>query len=160
MASAAGGVKRVTLELGGNDAAIVLDDMPAKLAAERSIRAPWSMPGRSAWRSSAPMCTKPSMTNSSGKITRLAQDAVVDEGTRQGVTIGPVQNKMQFEKVSALLADARERGTVLAGGAPLDRPGYFIAPTIVADLDDDAPLVREEQFGPVLPVLKFPTWTT
>jgi len=62
---------------------------------------------------------------------------------------------MQYDKVVALLADARERGTVLAGGEPLDRPGYFIPPTIVRDLDDDAPLVREEQFGPVLPVLKY-----
>jgi acyl-CoA reductase-like NAD-dependent aldehyde dehydrogenase len=62
---------------------------------------------------------------------------------------------MQFEKVRALLDDARRRGTVLAGGEPLDRPGYFIPPTIVRDLDDDAPLVREEQFGPVLPVLKY-----
>jgi len=44
---------------------------------------------------------------------------------------------------------------VIAGGEPIDRPGYFIAPTIVRDLDDDAPLVREEQFGPVLPVLKY-----
>jgi acyl-CoA reductase-like NAD-dependent aldehyde dehydrogenase len=62
---------------------------------------------------------------------------------------------MQFDKVKALLDDAKQRGTVLAGGEPLDRPGYFIPPTIVRDLDDTAPLVREEQFGPVLPVLKY-----
>ena len=62
---------------------------------------------------------------------------------------------MQFEKLREILADAREKGTVLAGGEALDRPGYFIPPTIVRDLPDDARLVREEQFGPVLPVIKY-----
>jgi len=89
------------------------------------------------------------------ELAKLARDAVVDDGFKQGTTIGPIQNRMQFEKVRALLDDARAHGTVLAGGEPLDRPGYFIPPTIVRDLDEDAPLVREEQFGPVLPVLKY-----
>jgi len=155
MASAASGVKRVTLELGGNDAAIVLDDMPAKLAAEKVYQGAMVNAGQVCVAIKRAYVHETVYDEFLEEITRLAQDAVVDEGTRQGVTIGPVQNKMQFDKVSALLADARARGTVLAGGAPLDRPGYFIAPTIVADLDDDAPLVREEQFGPVLPVLKF-----
>ena len=89
------------------------------------------------------------------ELARLANEAVVDDGSKQGTTVGPIQNKMQFDKVKALLDDAKQRGTVLAGGEPLDRPGYFIPPTIVRDLTDDAPLVREEQFGPVLPVLKY-----
>ncbi|NKJ43966.1 aldehyde dehydrogenase family protein [Novosphingobium sp. SG720] len=155
MASASGSVKRVTLELGGNDAAIVLDDMPAKLAAEKVYQGAMVNAGQVCVAIKRAYVHETVYDEFVEEIARLAKEAVVDEGTRQGVTIGPVQNKMQFEKVSALLADARERGTVLAGGAPLDRPGYFIAPTIVADLDDDAPLVREEQFGPVLPVLKF-----
>lgn len=62
---------------------------------------------------------------------------------------------MQFEKVCALVADATKRGKVIAGGKPLDRSGYFLPPTIVRDLPEDAPLVCEEQFGPVLPVLKY-----
>jgi len=88
-------------------------------------------------------------------IAKLAEAAVVDDGSKQGVTIGPVQNRMQYEKVKGLLEDAVTQGRVLAGGQLPDRPGYFIPPTIIADLPDDAPLVREEQFGPVLPVLKF-----
>jgi acyl-CoA reductase-like NAD-dependent aldehyde dehydrogenase len=64
---------------------------------------------------------------------------------------GPIQNKAQFEKVKGYLADAHARGKVIAGGAALERPGYFIPPTIVRDIPDDARLVREEQFGPVLP---------
>jgi acyl-CoA reductase-like NAD-dependent aldehyde dehydrogenase len=62
---------------------------------------------------------------------------------------------MQYEKVCGFLEDAHAHGTVLAGGKPLDRAGYFIAPTIVRDIADDARLVREEQFGPVLPILKY-----
>jgi acyl-CoA reductase-like NAD-dependent aldehyde dehydrogenase len=85
----------------------------------------------------------------------LAEAAIVDDGTKQGTTIGPIQNKMQFERVRALIEDASQRGKLVAGGAIPDRPGYFIPPTIVRDLDDNAPLVREEQFGPLLPVLKY-----
>jgi acyl-CoA reductase-like NAD-dependent aldehyde dehydrogenase len=155
MASAAGTIKRVTLELGGNDAAIVLDDMPAKLAAEKVYQGAMTNAGQIC------VAIKRAYVHESiydaflDEIAALARNAVVGDGTQQGVTIGPVQNRMQFEKVSALLADAAQTGTVLAGGAPMDRPGFFIPPTIVADLDENAPLVREEQFGPVLPVLKF-----
>ena len=53
------------------------------------------------------------------------------------------------------IADGRARGKVIAGGKVLERDGYFIAPTIVRDIPDDARLVREEQFGPVVPVLKY-----
>ena len=155
MAAASASIKRVTLELGGNDAAIVLDDMPAKLAAEKVYQGAMTNAGQIC------VAIKRAYVHASiydeflSEITLLAKSAMVDDGTKQGVTIGPVQNKMQFDKVSALLTDAREKGQVLAGGAPLDRPGYFIPPTIIAGLDDNAPLVREEQFGPVLPVLKF-----
>lgn len=155
MASAADTVKRVTLELGGNDAAIVMEDMPPALAAQKVYQGAMTNAGQIC------VAIKRAYVHDSiyeafcEEIARLAQTAVVDEGTRQGVTIGPVQNRMQFEKVSALLADARASGQVLAGGEPLDRAGYFIPPTIIAGLDDDAPLVCEEQFGPVLPVLPF-----
>ncbi|MFX7824921.1 aldehyde dehydrogenase family protein, partial [Acinetobacter baumannii] len=68
---------------------------------------------------------------------------------------GPVQNKKQYDRVVELIEDAKQHGTVIAGGEPLDRPGYFIPPTIVRDLPEEARLVQEEQFGPVLPVLKY-----
>ncbi len=155
MAAAAGSVKRVTLELGGNDAAIVLDDMPAKLAAEKVYQGAMTNAGQIC------VAIKRAYVHESiydaflDEIAILASNAVIGDGTQQGVTIGPVQNRMQFDKVSALLADAAQVGTVVAGGTPLDRPGFFIPPTIVAGLDEQHPLVREEQFGPVLPVLKY-----
>ena len=155
MASAAGTVKRVTLELGGNDAAIVLDDMPAKLAAEKVYQGAMTNAGQICVAIKRAYVHETIYDAFLDEIAALARNAVVGDGTQQGVTIGPVQNRMQFEKVSALLADAAQNGTVLAGGAPMDRPGFFIPPTIVADLDENAPLVREEQFGPVLPVLRY-----
>ena len=90
-----------------------------------------------------------------GELARLADEAVVDDGLKQGTAIGPLQNKMQFEKVKTFPGGRacqwqgdRRRWSAGTGG-------YFIAPTIVRDIPDSARLVREEQFGPVLPVLSF-----
>ncbi|KQN08012.1 aldehyde dehydrogenase [Sphingobium sp. Leaf26] len=155
MASSAGTVKRVTLELGGNDAAIVLDDVDARQVAKKVYQGAMTNAGQICVAVKRAYVPAPLYDDFCDELAKLAKEAIVDDGAKQGTTIGPVQNKMQFDKVSALIADAKTRGTVLAGGEPLDRPGYFIAPTIVRDLPEDAPLVQEEQFGPVLPVLKY-----
>lgn len=155
MASAAEGLKRVTLELGGNDAAIILDDVDPVQVARRIYAAAMANSGQvcvAIKRTYVPASLYDAFCD---ELARLAAAAVVDDGTSQGAQMGPVQNAAQFEKLKALLADTREHGTIIAGGAPLDRPGYFIPPTIVRDIADDAPLVRDEQFGPVLPVLKY-----
>ncbi|WP_144098628.1 aldehyde dehydrogenase family protein [Croceicoccus sediminis] len=155
MASAAESIKRVTLELGGNDAAIVLDDVPAREAAQKVYQGAMTNAGQICVAIKRAYVHESIYDEFCEAIAELANAAVVDDGTRQGTTIGPVQNRMQYDKVRELLDDAKQRGTVLAGGELPDRPGYFIPPTIVKDLDDDAPLVCEEQFGPVLPVLKY-----
>ncbi len=155
MAAAAGAIKRVTLELGGNDAAIVLDDVDPVQVAQKVYGGAMANAGQICVAIKRAYVPESIYDAFCDELARLAKDAVVDDGDKQGTQIGPLQNAMQFEKVKLLLADAKERGTVLAGGQALDRPGYFIPPTIVRDLDDDAPLVREEQFGPVLPVLKY-----
>jgi acyl-CoA reductase-like NAD-dependent aldehyde dehydrogenase len=155
MASSAGTVKRVTLELGGNDAAIVLDDVDARQVAKKVYQGAMTNAGQICVAVKRAYVPSPLYDDFCDELAKLANEAIVDDGAKQGTTIGPVQNKMQFDKVSALIADAKTRGTVLAGGEPMDRPGYFIAPTIVRDLPEDAPLVQEEQFGPVLPVLKY-----
>jgi acyl-CoA reductase-like NAD-dependent aldehyde dehydrogenase len=69
--------------------------------------------------------------------------------------MGPIQNKAQFEKVKGFLEDARRNGKIVAGGGALERKGYFVQPTIVRDIPDTAKLVCDEQFGPVLPVLRY-----
>src|SRR3546814_2462108 len=91
------------------------------------------------------------------ELAKLAREAVVDDGLNQGAQIGPLQNRQQYEKVLEIIEDAKAQGTVLAGGGALDRDGYFVAPTVVRDLPDTARLVREEQFGPAIPVLAYDT---
>jgi len=71
--------------------------------------------------------------------------------------MGPVQNKAHFDRMKSLLEGAYQDGTVIAGGNVLEGPGYFVRPTVVRDLADNARLVREEQFGPILPVLAYHT---
>ena len=89
------------------------------------------------------------------ELASLAEQAVVGDGLQQGAQLGPLQNKMQFDKVKALIEESRQDGTVIAGGETPDGKGYFIRPTIVRDITDGARLVDEEQFGPVLPVIKY-----
>ena len=80
---------------------------------------------------------------------------MVGDGLEQGTTIGPIQNAAQYEKVKAFLDSARRDGTVIAGGQAIGRAGYFIEPTIIRDVTDGAKIVDEEQFGPILPVIRF-----
>ena len=153
--SAGDGIKRVTLELGGNDAAIVLDDVNAKEIAGKVFTASMMNAGQICVATKRAYVPQVMYDEFCVELGRLAEAAVVDDGTRQGAQIGPVQNKAQFDKLKGMLIEAAEQGTAVAGGIPLDRPGYFIPPTIIRDLPDDAALVREEQFGPVLPVLAY-----
>ena len=77
------------------------------------------------------------------------------DGLEQGTKIGPLQNKAQYDKVLGFIESARIDGNIIAGGDTPDRAGYFINPTIVRDITDGSKLVDEEQFGPVLPVIRF-----
>ena len=65
------------------------------------------------------------------ELVTLANNAIVDDGLKQGTKLGPLQNKMQYEKVKGFLDDARKNGNIVAGGEAMDRPGCFIQPTIV-----------------------------
>jgi len=157
MQAAAGTLKRLTLELGGNDVAILLDDVDVVAVAPRIFAAATINAGQvcmAAKRIYAPRALYDALC---GELARIAEQTVVDDGRNQGAQIGPLQNRQQYEKVLELIEDARARGEIIAGGAALDRPGYFIAPTVVKGLPDDARLVKEEQFGPVIPVLAYDT---
>src|SRR5262249_15077458 len=89
------------------------------------------------------------------ELSRLAREMVVGDGLEPGTQMGPIQNRAQFERAKGFLEDARRNGTVVAGGAVIEREGYFVRPTIVRAIPDSARLVREEQFGPILPVLRY-----
>jgi acyl-CoA reductase-like NAD-dependent aldehyde dehydrogenase len=155
MASVAGTVKRVTLELGGNDAAIILPGTNAKEIAPKIFMGAMINAGQVCLAIKRIYAHESIYEELCGELAKLASSAIVGDGMDPATQIGPVQNKAQFEKVKAYIADGRARGRIIAGGEALDREGYFIAPTIVRDIPDDARLVREEQFGPVVPVMKY-----
>ena len=155
MASAAETIKRITLELGGNDAAIVLDDVDPKQVAPGIFAGAFMNAGQVCIALKRLYVHENVYDGVCDSLAELADAAVVDDGLKQGTTMGPLQNSKQYEKVKAYLADARQNGRIIAGGEVPDRPGYFIKPTIVRDIGDGTKLVDEEQFGPILPVIKF-----
>ncbi|MEJ0094965.1 MAG: aldehyde dehydrogenase family protein [Methylocella sp.] len=155
MENAAGTLKRLTLELGGNDAAIVLDDVDVKDVASKVYAGAMLNAGQVCLAIKRLYVHDSQYDEICEELGQLAREAVVDDGLKQGTQMGPLQNKAQFEKIKGFLEDAKQNGTIVAGGEALDRKGYFIQPTIVRDISDDARLVREEQFGPVLPVLRY-----
>src|ERR1700728_1297206 len=154
MASAAGTLKRLTVELGGNDAAIVLDDVDPKQVAAKIFGAAMMNCGQVCFAVKRVYAHQAIHDALCAELVALANSATVDDGMKAGTTIGPIQNKNKFDKIKLLLEDSRKQGKVIAGGEVLDRPGYFMRPTIVRDIPDNARLVREEQFGPILPVLR------
>ncbi|MFF1957489.1 aldehyde dehydrogenase family protein [Streptomyces sp. NPDC058220] len=153
---AAASLARVTLELGGNDAAIVLDDVDVERIAERLF---WA-----AFRNCGQVCMAVKRVYAPARlysqvVEALAQRAktvVVGAGLDPGSQLGPVNNAPQLARVERYTAQALADGArVAAGGHRLDRPGYFFAPTILADVPPASAVVTEEQFGPVLPVLPY-----
>jgi acyl-CoA reductase-like NAD-dependent aldehyde dehydrogenase len=155
MASAAGSLKRLTLELGGNDAAILLDDIDPKKVAPRIYACATIFAGQGCIAIKRVYVHDSQYDEVCEELGRLARATVVDDGLKEGTQMGPLQNKAQYERVREFLQDARQNGKIVAGGEVLDRKGYFVPPTIVRDIGDDARLVQEEQFGPVLPVLRY-----
>src|SRR3569833_2665065 len=159
MASAANAtLKRVSLELGGNDPAIVLDDVDVDAMAERLFWSAFVNSGQICIAVKRVFAQDPVVERLTAALARKAQQVKVGSGFEPDVELGPLQNQPQYEKVLAFLQDARERGArFVTGGGALPRPGYFIAPTIVTGVAEGSRRVDEEQFGPVLPVLTFKT---
>ena len=155
MASVANTLKRITLELGGNDAAIILPGTDPKEVAPKIFMGAMMNAGQVCLAIKRVYAPEEIYDELCNELAKLAKEAVVGDGMNPDTQIGPIQNKTQFEKVKGFLEDAHAHGKVIAGGKALDREGYFIAPTIVRDIPDDARLVREEQFGPVTPVMKY-----
>lgn len=154
-ASGADTLKRVTLELGGNDPAIVLEDVDVRETAQAIFGNAFLNNGQVCLAVKRAYVHADIYDAMCAELARLAEAAVVDDGLQQGTQIGPIQNAMQFEKVKGFLESARAEGTVVAGGEVMERAGYFIRPTIVRDVTDGDRIVDEEQFGPILPVIKF-----
>lgn len=153
MASAAETMKRLTLEMGGNDAGIVLPDADPKAIAEGLFWGAFINNGQTCAAMKRLYVHEDIYDEVCGALVGFAKNIPVgDEFSEQSV-LGPIQNKMQFDKVKRLVDDAKSKGNVLLGGEPGD--GLFFPPTIISGLQNGDPLVDEEQFGPVLPVIKF-----
>src|SRR5262245_11172569 len=155
MAGAAGTIKRLTLELGGNDAAIVLEDADPKEVAPKIFAAATLLSGQACIAIKRLYVHDAIYDAVCDELCRLAQTTVVGDGLEEDTQMGPIQNLTQFEKVKGFLEDARRNGTIVAGGEAVNGKGFFVRPTIVRDISDDSRLVREEQFGPVLPVMRY-----
>lgn len=150
-------LKRLTLELGGNDAAIVLDDADVKSTAEGLCTWAFANSGQvcvSIKRIYAPAALYDPLCE---ELARLTSALEVGHGLAPETQMGPVQNAVQYQKAEQSLSLANKHGRVLAGGRVLDRPGYYVAPTLVRDIAEDNPLITEETFAPIRSVLSYET---
>jgi acyl-CoA reductase-like NAD-dependent aldehyde dehydrogenase len=156
MANAAQTLKRVTLELGGNDAAIVLDDVDPKAVAPKLFFASFVNSGQVCMAIKRIYVHERVYDDVCEALADEARKAKIGSGLDPQTQLGPIQNRPQYERVVGLLEDVKRSGArILAGGDVPKGDGYFVTPTIVADVDDSSRIVREEQFGPIVPVLKF-----
>jgi acyl-CoA reductase-like NAD-dependent aldehyde dehydrogenase len=155
-AAAAPDLKRLTLELGGNDAAILLDDVAVDAVAEKLIAGAFMNCGQVCSAIKRVYVPEKLYSPLVDRLAALAEAIKVGDGFTEGVQMGPLNNRPQFERVSMLVEEAKKSGArIAAGGAPVGGKGYFYQPTIVADVAEGVRLVDEEQFGPALPVIPY-----
>lgn len=155
MASCAGTLKRVTLELGGNDAAIVLADVDVNDVAKKLFFAATVNSGQVCMAVKRIYAHERIYDALCAALVAEARKARLGDGLDPATTLGPIQNRRQYERVCELKADAGRHGHLEEGGAAPAGAGYFVAPTVVTGLAETDRLVAEEQFGPVFPVMKF-----
>lgn len=156
MQSASASLKRLTLELGGNDAGIVLPDADVENIIEKLFTAAFHNNGQTC------ACLKRLYVHESiyDKVCSLlaerAKTVKVGNGLEEGIELGPLQNEQQFNKAKHLVDQAVQNGAlVLAGGKSIEGEGYFYEPTVLAGVTNGMSIVDEEQFGPVLPIIKY-----
>jgi len=155
MASAANALKRISLELGGNDALIVMGDVDVAATAPKVFGAAMQNAGQVCIAAKRIYVHESIYDAMCDEFVTLANNWVVGDGLEQGTQMGPLQNKAQFDKVMGFLDSAKRDGKVIAGGGRKGDKGYFIQPTVVRDIAEGSMLVDEEQFGPVMPVIKY-----
>ena len=158
MRSAADTIKRVTLELGGNDPAIVLPDVDAKAIAPELF---WA-----AFQNNAQFCNVSKRLYIHEDIYDEVRDALVEfieanikvgDGTLEDTDLGPIQNSMQYGKVKDYFADCHANGYKFALGGKIDEnaKGWFVPVSLVDNPPENSRIVQEEPFGPILPLLKW-----
>lgn len=151
-----GQFKKVVLELGGNDAAIILDDVNIESVAEKVFQSAFFNAGQTC------ACIKRLYIHEKvydpfvSKLSELADKQKVGDGMESQTTFGPVQNEIQYLKVKNILKKAITNGAkVLNNPQKISDSGYFIFPTLVGEVNENMEILTEEQFGPILPIVKY-----
>ncbi|MBN9463521.1 MAG: aldehyde dehydrogenase family protein [Burkholderiales bacterium] len=154
--AAAKNVVPVTLELGGNDAAIMLPDADPKAMAMGLFWGAFINMGQTCAAAKRLYVPESLFEPTVQALKELAQAMPMGNGLEEGMVMGPIQNKMQYDKVVDLVESAKAQGgNVVCGGTPRGGAGYFYPLTLVTGLKDGDRLVDEEQFGPVLPIIRY-----
>jgi len=156
MASASGNLKRLTLELGGNDAGIVLDDVdPGKIAPDL-FWAKFSNCGQVCAALKRMYVHRSVFQAVCDELVKVAHKVKIGNGLEEGVDIGPIQNRAQFDLVRAAVEEAIRAGArVLYQSSVPAGPGWFLPVTILTDVTPSMRVVKEEVFGPVLTISPF-----
>lgn len=157
MEGASKDLKRITLELGGNDASIVLPDADVAKVAEQLFWSSFTNAGQICVAAKRVYIHEDIYDEMSAAIAEYAKTVTVGDGANQGTGVGPIQNKKQFERVCELIEDAKANGYKFLVGGNVDPSGsgYYVPITILDNPPEDARIVAEEQFGPVMPLMKF-----
>jgi acyl-CoA reductase-like NAD-dependent aldehyde dehydrogenase len=155
--SSADTVKRLTLELGGNDAGVVLPDVDPRAVAQDLFWGAFINTGQTCAALKRLYVHTDVYDEVCAALLEVAQAMPMGRGLDEQNVLGPLQNRAQYDVVARLVEAARDSGAkILIGGDPdPDAPGHFYPVTLVADVDDDNPLVAEEQFGPALPIVRY-----
>lgn len=156
IAQSAPTITPVTLELGGNDPAILLPDADLEHAAARITQGAFMNSGQMCIAPKRAYVPAPLVDEFAARVGEHAQ-RVVGDGRDQSTTMGPLHNRTQLDIVAGMLRSATRSGaTIVTGGERQhDLPGHFLDPTVLVGVDDSFDIVREEQFGPVLPVVAY-----
>ena len=149
-------LKRLTLELGGNDPAIVLPDANPSEVAPGIFWGSFINCGQTCGAIKRLYVHDDIYEEMCTALVNFGKTVTVGNGLDEGTMMGPLQNEAQYKKVNDLIDDARRTGArILTGDESIDGPGYFIPVTLVADIEDGVALVDQEQFGPALPIIRY-----
>jgi aldehyde dehydrogenase (NAD+) len=156
MRSAAETIKRLTLELGGNDPAIVMSDVDPERLAHDLFWASFGNSGQVCVASKRVYVHADAYEGVRNALVAYAATVRLGDGLEPETQLGPINNRRQYERILELLEDCRKSGFDFAcGGAVPKTPGFFLPPTIIDNPPENARIVQEEQFGPILPLIRF-----
>ncbi len=157
-AAAAEGIRHVTMELGGKSPLIVFDDADVEDAVGGAMLGNFYSSGQVCSNGTRVFVQKGMMQRFLGRLKERTEAIALGDPLDEATQLGPLVSAEQLEKVLGYIEGARAEGArLVTGGARLNRPGFYVQPTVFADVTDDMTLAREEVFGPVMAVLGFET---